>query len=145
LDLVLELAEHSNIVSVKEAAGDVDRVSHYVQHSTLDVLSGDDALTLPKMAVGAVGVVSVASNVAPHGISEMVRAAREGRWADAQALHQKYHPLFCDLFMETNPIPVKAALAMMGRVEEVYRLPLCSMRREKKGQLRTTMQEVGLL
>ncbi len=145
LETVLQLARHPGIVAIKEASGDVDRVSHYLRNCDLTVLSGDDALTLPKMAVGARGVISVASNVVPRGISQMVGHALQDRWSEARALHTRYHGLFTDLFIETNPIPVKAALAMMGRIEEFYRLPLCAMNEEKKARLRQTMKDVGLL
>lgn len=145
LDTVLALAKHPGIVAIKEAAGDVDRVSHYTRLCDLIVLSGDDSLTLPKMAVGAKGVISVASNVAPRAISEMVNHALKDEWPEARALHLKYHRLFTDLFLETNPVPVKAALSMMGRAAEVYRLPLCAMSADKKAILQETMKEVGLL
>lgn len=145
VDTVVELAAHPHIVAVKEASGDVDRVSQYIRRCDIEVLSGDDALTLPKMAVGAIGVISVATNVAPRGVSDMVHHALAGRWAEAQELHRRFHRLFCDLFLDTNPVPVKAGLAMMGRIEEVYRLPLCSMDDAQKQQLRETMKELGLL
>lgn len=145
LETVVELAGHEHIVAIKEAAGDVDRVSHYVRACDIEVLSGDDPLTLPMMAVGAVGVISVASNVIPREITTMVHAALDGKWDEARTLHQKWHGLFGALFTDTNPIPVKAALAMMGRVEEAYRLPLCSMDEAKKERLREILKEMGLI
>jgi len=146
LDTVVELARHPHIVAIKEAGGDVDRVSHYARRCDLDILSGDDAYTLPMMAVGAVGVISVASNVAPKGISDMVHLARSSQWDEARALHHKYHGLFTALLaLDTNPIPVKAALAMMGRVAENYRLPLTPLSEPKKKELKETMKELGLL
>ena len=145
VDTVVALSEHPHIVAIKEAGGDVDRVSHYVRRCDIEVVSGDDALTLPKMSVGAMGVVSVASNVAPGGVAEMVHHALRGEWEEARVLHGRYHRLFTDLFIDTNPVPVKAALAMMGRIEEVYRLPMCPMGDAAKEVLRLTMQEAGLL
>ncbi|MBU4285964.1 MAG: 4-hydroxy-tetrahydrodipicolinate synthase, partial [Verrucomicrobia bacterium] len=127
LDTVARLAQHPNIKAVKEAAGSVSRVSQILALCDLCVLSGDDPLMLPMMAVGAKGVISVAGNVAPKPVADLVHAALDGRWQDAQHLHQTYFQLFSDMFLDTNPIPVKAALAMMGRIEETYRLPLCAM------------------
>jgi 4-hydroxy-tetrahydrodipicolinate synthase len=145
VDTVAELARHPNIVAIKEAAGNVDRVSHYRRRCDLEVLSGDDSLTLPMIAVGAVGVVSVASNVAPRLVADMVHLALSGQWADAQALHRRLHRLFTDLFIDTNPIPVKAALAMMGKIEEVYRLPLCPMTEPQRIKLAECLKELKLV
>jgi 4-hydroxy-tetrahydrodipicolinate synthase len=145
LETVVELSRHPGIAAIKEAGGDVDRVSYYHRLCDLEVVSGDDALTLPMMAVGGVGVISVASNVAPQAVRDMVHSALDGDWAAARKAHARLHPLFADLFIDTNPIPVKAALAMMGRAEEVYRLPLCEMSREKKEQLRETLRGLGLI
>ncbi len=145
VETVVELSRHPNIVALKEAGGSVDRVSHIARRCEIEVLSGDDSLTLPMMLVGAVGVISVATNVAPRPVSEMVHAALEGNWEKARKLHRRLHPLFSDLFLETNPIPVKAALAMMGRVEEVYRLPLCSMKPENRRRLEQTLRELEIL
>lgn len=145
LETVVRLAAHPSVVAIKEAAGSVDRVSALLNRCGLTVLSGDDSLSLPMMVVGAKGVISVASNVAPGPVSRMVHAAMESRWADAQALHAKLYPLFRDLFIDTNPIPVKAAMAMLGLVTEAYRLPLCSMGDDLKARLRLSMIEAGLL
>ncbi|MBU4365711.1 MAG: 4-hydroxy-tetrahydrodipicolinate synthase, partial [Verrucomicrobia bacterium] len=135
LDTVARLAQHPNIKAVKEAAGSVSRVSQILALCDLCVLSGDDPLMLPMMAVGAKGVISVAGNVAPKPVADLVHAALDGRWQDAQRLHQTYFQLFSDMFLDTNPIPVKAALAMMGRIEETYRLPLCAMSPALKNRL----------
>jgi len=142
---VAELSKHTNIVAVKEAGGSVDRVSQTLARCKIEVLSGDDSLTLPMMAVGAVGVISVASNVAPKAVADMVHAALKGNWAEARALHQKYYRLFTDLFVDTNPIPVKAAMAMMGLCEEVYRLPLCETSEANKAKVRDCLRQIGLL
>jgi len=134
------------VVAVKEAGGSVDRVSAILSRcGDIEVLSGDDSLTLPMMAVGARGVISVASNIIPAKVVRLTHTALEGNWAEAQALHRRYYRLFTDLFVDTNPIPVKAAMAMLGMGREVYRLPLCSMSDGAKATLRSTLQAVGLL
>jgi len=145
LATVVELAKHPHIVAIKEAGGSVDRVSQTIQCCGLEVLSGDDALTLPMMAVGAVGVISVASNVAPKPIADLVHAALRGDWPAAQALHRQYYRLFTDLFLDTNPVPVKAALAMQGKIEEVYRLPLCEMAPPLRQKLADCLRQLGLI
>ena len=142
---VAELSKHPNIVAVKEAGGSVDRVSQILARCKIEVLSGDDSLTLPMMAVGAVGVISVASNVAPKAVADMVHAALKGNWAEARALHQKYYRLFTDLFVDTNPIPVKAAMAMMGLCEEVYRLPLCETSEANRTKVRECLKQLKLI
>jgi 4-hydroxy-tetrahydrodipicolinate synthase len=109
------------------------------------VLSGDDALTLPFMAVGAEGVISVASNLLPRAVVRMVRAFREGDVARARRMHARYHRLFKDLFLETNPVPVKAAMAMMGLIREELRLPLVPLAAVHRAQLRATLKSYGLL
>ena len=108
VDTVIRLAQHPSIVAIKEAGGSVERVSAICSQCDLTVLSGDDSLTLPMIAVGAVGVISVASNVAPAPLVNMVRAALEGRWDEARRLHLQYYALFTDLFIDANPIPAKA-------------------------------------
>jgi 4-hydroxy-tetrahydrodipicolinate synthase len=145
VDTVVKLAEHPHITAVKEAGGSVDRVSAILRQSDITVLSGDDSLTFPMMAVGAKGIISVASNIAPGPVAEMTHLALDGKWDEARALHLKYHRLFSDLFIDTNPIPVKAAMAMMGMIEEVYRLPLCPLADDLKEQLRDVLKEVALL
>jgi len=135
------------LVGIKEAGGNPDRITQLRaalgKHFT--ILSGDDALTLPFMALGAHGVISVASNVIPRQVTQMVRAAAAGDFATARRLQEKYHPLFRDLFIETNPIPVKAALAMMGQVQEEYRLPLVPMNPKNRETLKATLARCGLL
>ncbi len=145
VDTVVRLASHPNIVAIKEAGGSVDRVSAILSQCDIVVLSGDDSLTFPMMALGARGVVSVASNVAPQEVSEMARKALAGQWDEARRLHYKLYPLFADLFIDTNPVPVKAAMAMMGLIDESYRLPLCAMTEQNKQVLRQTLQAQGLL
>ena len=135
------------IVGVKDAAGSVDRVSQLRQivDREFTILSGDDSLTLPMLAVGAQGVISVASNVAPREVSELVQTALKGDFVRAGQMHAKLFPLFKDLFIETNPIPVKAALALAGKIEETYRLPLVPMSDVNKAQLRKTLAGLGLV
>ncbi|HTX21827.1 MAG TPA: 4-hydroxy-tetrahydrodipicolinate synthase [Candidatus Aquilonibacter sp.] len=136
-----------NIVGIKESGGSCDRVSQLraALGPKFTILSGDDSLTLPFMAVGANGVVSVASNVIPREVSQMVKSFLAGKAAAAMRLHEKFYPLFKDLFIETNPIPVKAALAMMKLIEEEYRLPLAPMNPKNWDVLRTTMKRCGIL
>ena len=145
IPLVKRLAAHPGIVAIKEAAGDVGRVSQVRAACELEVLSGDDALTLPMISVGACGVISVVSNVMPREMSELVRLALAGRMEEALRLHQRLTGLFADLFIEVNPVPVKAALAMMGLIEEIYRLPLCELASENRERLQETMRRLSLV
>jgi 4-hydroxy-tetrahydrodipicolinate synthase len=145
LPVVEALAKHPNIAAIKEAGGSVDRVSRIRQMCDLPVLSGDDALTLPMMSVGAVGVVSVASNVTPEKVCEMVNFALEGKYAEARACHEKLYPLFRDLFCDTNPIPVKVAMELIGFAPAVYRLPLCAPDEACVGKVRSALAAVGIL
>jgi 4-hydroxy-tetrahydrodipicolinate synthase len=145
IETVARLANHPNVVAVKEAGGKVERVKQTLEVCDLEVLSGDDALALPMMRDGAIGVISVASNVVPDVVVSLVHTALEGNWKAAQILHDRYVKLFDSMFIDTNPIPVKAALAMMGKIKEVYRLPLCEMSEADKGSLRKVMAANGLL
>ena len=148
VDTVKRLAQAcKNIIGIKEAGGNADRVSQLraVLGPRFEILSGDDSLTLPFMAVGAQGVISVVSNVIPRQIAQMVKAYAAGKTGAALKLHQQYYPLFKDLFIETNPVPVKAALAMLGQIEEEYRLPLVPLSAKNREVLRATMKAVGLL
>jgi 4-hydroxy-tetrahydrodipicolinate synthase len=148
VDTVKRLAhECKNIIGIKEAGGNADRVSQLraALGPRFEIMSGDDSLTLPFMAVGAQGVISVASNVIPRQVAQMVKAYAAGKTRAALKLHQQYYPLFKDLFIETNPVPVKAALAMLGQIEEEYRLPLVPMGAKNRETLRATMKAVGVL
>ena len=140
-------ADCKNIIGIKEAGGNADRVSalRAALGSKFEILSGDDSLTLPFMSVGAQGVISVASNVAPREVSTMVRAFAKGDLKKALAIHQKLYPLFKDLFIETNPVPVKAALAILGQIEEEYRLPLVQMSAANRATLKAAMKAAGVL
>ena len=146
LDIVSRLAKHPNIVAIKEAAGSVDRVSAIKDMLPgFTVLSGDDSLALPMISVGAEGVISVASNVIPREMGDMVRSALAGDFKAALASHRKYYALFRDLFIDTNPVMVKEAMALKGKCESVMRLPLCETTPEKREKLRNTLVKVGLL
>ncbi len=148
VETVNRLAHDSvNIVGIKEAGGNPDRVSQLraVLGPKFTIMSGDDSLTLPFMAVGANGVISVASNVAPKEVSHMVRAFAMGKPEVALKLHNRLYPLFKNLFIETNPIPVKAALAMMGMVEDEIRLPLVSISARNCLVLKDTLKACGVL
>jgi 4-hydroxy-tetrahydrodipicolinate synthase len=140
-------AEFKNIIGIKEAGGSCDRVSalRAALGPKFEILSGDDSLTIPFMSVGAQGVISVASNIAPREVAQMVKAYASGETEKASRIHQKFYQLFKDLFIESNPIPVKAALAMMGQIEEEYRLPLVPMSGENRKKLQKTLDSLGFL
>ena len=140
-------AECKNIVGIKEAGGNADRVSQLrvALGPKFTILSGDDSLTLPFMSVGAQGVVSVASNVIPKEVAQMVNLFAAGQAAAALKLHAKFYPLFKDLFVETNPAPTKAALAMLGRMTEEIRLPLVPMTSKNRDMLKATLKACGVL
>jgi len=135
------------IVSIKEAGGSTERVSalRNVVPPDFTVLSGDDAQTLPFMAVGAVGVVSVASNIIPKPMAELVSNFLEGRLTESRRIHLRYFRLFKDLFIESNPIPIKTALHLMGMIEPEFRLPLCEMSAANREQLSRTLSALKLL
>jgi len=148
VETVVRLAHDCcNIVGLKEAGGNPDRVSQLRARlgSHFVILSGDDSLTLPFMAVGAQGVVSVASNVIPRQMAQLVRACLTGKPALALRLHERYYPLFKDLFLETNPAPVKAALALRGLIGEELRLPLVPLAPAHRARLKATMKACGIL
>ena len=136
-----------NIVGIKEAGGSCDRVSQLraALGPKFIIMSGDDSLTLPFMAVGAQGVISVASNIIPREVATMVNAYAAGDHKKALQLHAKYYSVFKDLFVETNPVPVKAALAMRGDITEEYRLPLVSMTARNRAKLKATLKAAGIL
>lgn len=145
LKTVVRLAKDPRMIAVKEAGGSADRVSQIKDACGITVLSGDDSLTLPMMALGATGVISVVSNVMPKEVSELCRLALAGDFAGARALHYRLYPLFRDLFVETNPVPVKAALAMLGKIREEYRLPLCEISDANRKVLAAAMLKAGLV
>jgi 4-hydroxy-tetrahydrodipicolinate synthase len=141
------LAEIPNIVGVKEASGNMTQIAEAINSvpETFLVFSGDDAVTLPVIALGGVGIVSVASNEIPHEMAAMTRAALNNDWTAARTIHRKYLPLMQANFIESSPLPVKAVLAMMGKIEENYRLPLLPMRRDTRSKLQKIVMEVGLI
>jgi len=146
-ETMARIAEIGLVIGVKEACGDIAQISRVVAACPEDfsVLSGDDALTLPVIAVGGRGVISTTSNVAPRQMMELVAAARAGELERAREIHLRLLPLFDALFCETNPIPVKAALALLGLIGEEIRLPLTPLGAAKRDRLEATLKEQGIL
>ena len=141
-ETIARLAKNCNVAGVKEASGSVDRVSEILDLCDIPVLSGDDALTVPMMSVGAVGVVSVASNIIPKEMKQLVDLCNAGAFDQARAMHRKLYKFFKAMFVETNPIPVKAALAIRGLLDEEYRLPLCPPSDKNREFLRQILADV---
>jgi 4-hydroxy-tetrahydrodipicolinate synthase len=146
-DTLARLADEERVVGVKEACGDIAQISQVVAAcpAEFSVLSGDDAVTLPLLAVGGRGVISTSSNVAPAELVALVRAARQGDFARAREIHYQLLPLFGALFCETNPIPVKAALALMGRIGDEIRLPLTPITAANRERLQAALKDLGML
>ncbi|HWR58099.1 MAG TPA: 4-hydroxy-tetrahydrodipicolinate synthase [Thermodesulfovibrionales bacterium] len=144
---VARLAEIKNIVAIKEATGDMKQVSEVIRlcGDKFIVISGDDFTTLPLMALGGKGAISVTANIAPREVSDMCRLWREGKHKEARALHYKLEPLNSAMFIETNPIPAKTSLALMGKIKEEFRLPLCEMSDANREKLRKTLKDFGLI
>ncbi len=140
------LARIPNIVAVKEASGSMTQIAEVLNVVPDDfiVFSGDDAVTLPVISLGGRGIISVASNVIPAELSKMTQAALDGDWVSARKLHRRYLPLMQGLFLESNPMPVKCVLAMMGRIEESYRLPMLQVTAETRKKLEKIAAEAGL-
>ncbi len=145
VETIARLSKNPLIVSVKEAGGSVERVSAILDLCDITVLSGDDMLTVPMMAVGATGIISVASNIIPAELKVMVDAYAAGNVNKAMALHKKYYCLFRDLFVETNPIPIKTAMAMKGMIAEEFRLPLCEISAGGREKLTAALKRCGIL
>src|ERR1039458_6616203 len=141
------LTEVANIAGVKEASGNMTQIAEVLNSvpESFLVLSGDDSVTLPVIALGGVGVVSVASNEIPREMAEMTRAALNNDWSGARTIHRKYLPLMLANFIESSPLPVKAVLAMMGKSEEVYPLPLLPRRRDPRSKLQKVATDAGLI
>ena len=139
--------EHSNIVGVKEASGNVSQIMEVINDlpKGFDVLSGDDNLTLPLMALGGKGVISVASNIIPREMHDMCEFALKGNLEKARQIHYRLLPLFKGIFIETNPIPIKAALAMEGMIKESYRLPMCEMQKENREKLKKVLEDLEII
>ncbi len=146
-ETVLRLAALENVAAVRAASGDLGQIMRILRERPEGflVLSGDDALTLPLLALGGDGVISVVANQVPGLFRRMVWAALEGRWEEAREIHFRLLPLMEANFVESNPIPVKAALAMMGRIREEYRLPLVPMSETNRSRLRELLKELNLL
>lgn len=144
---IARLAEIQQVVAVKEACGDINQIAHVIAAvpDSFAVLAGDDCMTLPMLALGGRGVISTTSNVAPAEVVEGVRAFRAGDLDRARAIHHRLLPLFDVLFCETNPIPVKAALAMRGAIRDELRLPLLRLSDTHRGRLEAVLKELGLL
>lgn len=144
---VARLTACSTVVAIKEGSGSVQQASEIIQlcGDRITVLAGDDALTLPMMAVGGKGVITVTANLMPAEMSKMVSEFLAGRLEEARALHYRLYPLFTALFYETNPIPVKEALQMMGKMDAELRLPLCPMGADNRDRLARVMKEAGLI
>ena len=145
-ETTLALAEHPNICAVKEASGNLSQIVEVIRHAPdgFSVLSGDDALTLGVIAAGGQGVISVVSNVVPKAMAHLCRAALAGDTDEARATLMKLHAFMQTAFIESNPIPVKAALAMMGRIENNLRLPLVPMDPNFNQKLRASLVEAGV-
>ncbi len=142
---VARLSKVDNIVAIKEAAGSVQQVMDILALCDITVISGDDSLTLPFMAVGAKGVISVAANIVPRRVHDLVQAFLDGDLQRSRDIHYEMLPLFKSMFIETNPIPVKTALALMGMVKEEWRMPLCEMMDENRERLKKSLSEYKLI
>jgi 4-hydroxy-tetrahydrodipicolinate synthase len=137
---------HANIVSIKEAGGSIERFNQLRQAlpENVTILSGDDSMTLPALAVGAAGVVSVASNLVPREVGALVRTFLKGHAKEAEQLHRKFYPLFRDLFIESNPVPVKTAMALQGWMTDEVRLPLVALQPASRERLLARLKDFGL-
>jgi len=145
-DTIVRLAEIPNIIGVKEASGDISQVAEIITRVPgFRVLSGDDSISLPLIALGGVGLISVASNEAPSKLTALTRACLENNWDEARRLNRELFPLMKANFIETSPGPVKAALAMMGKIKEVYRLPMVPVKPETREKLRAVLIELKLV
>jgi len=134
------LSKIKTIIAIKDASGNVEQVTQTRKLCDIQILSGEDSLTLPMMCLGAVGVVSVAANIIPKGVADMVAAANKGDVAKAREIHERYFQIFKDLFIETNPIPVKTALKKMGMYGGEFRLPMCEMSPANEERLEKTLK-----
>jgi 4-hydroxy-tetrahydrodipicolinate synthase len=146
-ETVARLAEHKNIVAIKEATGSLQQASEVLDlcGDKIDVLSGDDFITFPMMACGAKGVISVVANIMPREVAALVDAFFAGRMEEARRLHLKMLKISNAMFIETNPVPVKTAVALMGKCSDEVRLPLCEMSEANKAKLASIMKEYGLI
>src|SRR5579864_109447 len=141
------LAKIPNIAGVKEASGNISQIADVFNHvpESFLVFSGDDSITLPVISLGGVGIISVCSNEIPKEMSDLTNAALKGDWTAARKIQRRYLSLMQANFLESNPMPAKAILAMMGKIEEVYRLPMLPVKPETRSKLQKIAAEVGLL
>jgi 4-hydroxy-tetrahydrodipicolinate synthase len=147
VDTMAELArKHANIVAIKEAGGSIERFSQLRQAlpDSVSILSGDDSMTLPALAVGASGLISVASNLIPREVGALVRTFLKGHAREAEQLHRKFYPIFRDLFIEANPVPVKTAMSRQGWMTEEVRLPLVALQPQNRARLEVVLEKFGL-
>jgi 4-hydroxy-tetrahydrodipicolinate synthase len=146
-ETIAELAKIKNIVGIKESSGSLDQMSRIVQLCGSDFLliSGDDSLTLPIMAIGGVGIISVVANIAPADVADMVDSFLKGDLRHARKMHYKLLPLIKAMFIETNPIPIKTAMGLLGMIEPGLRLPMCNMKEENTARLVKALKDYGLL
>ena len=144
-ETVAKLSEIKNIVGIKEASGNIDQTTQILQLCNITVLSGDDSLTLPIMSVGGKGVISVVANIVPADTVALTRYCLEGNFEDARKYHHKLFPLCKGMFIETNPIPVKTAMKLLGRITGEVRMPLCEMTKEHETQLARILKNCGLM
>ncbi len=143
----IRLSEIDNIIGIKEASGSLNQVSEIIEgkYSNFNVISGDDFLTLPMMSIGATGIISVTANVYPEIVAKQYDEIVAGNFEKAKELHHKMFKLHTAMFYETNPLPVKTALAIMGLIDEEFRLPLCPMGDTNKKKLESVLKEMGLI
>ena len=145
LSVIKELSEHENIISIKEASGSVKNVEKLKEQCSIEILSGDDVLAVPMIKSGAQGVISVASNIIPSVICKMINFALDGNFSSSEEIHNTYEELFNNLFIDTNPIPIKTAASYLELTNEIFRLPLCSMSDDKRKILIDTMKKTGVI
>ncbi len=142
---VARLSKVDNIVAIKEAAGSVQQVTEILARCDITVMSGDDSMTLPFMSVGATGVVSVVANIIPGKVHDLVQTFSDGKIDESRNIHFEILELCHAMFIETNPIPVKTAMNMMGKIEAEWRLPLCEMQDDNKAKLKDVLSKYKLI
>jgi 4-hydroxy-tetrahydrodipicolinate synthase len=144
-ETVARLSKIDTIVAIKEASGSMDQADQIMQLCDLPLLSGEDSLNFPLIAIGARGVISVVANIAPRLVKNMVEAALNGNMEEARSIHKTLYPISKTVFIETNPIPVKTALGMMGKIKPELRMPLCEMRPENEKKLAEVLKKLGVV
>jgi len=144
-ETVAKLSRHSGIAAIKDAAGSAERVTAIRELCHIDILSGDDPIAMAQVALGAAGVISVISNIAPGEMSELVARTAAGELEEARAIQDRLYPVMKAMFLQTNPIPVKKALSMMGMIENELRLPLTPLEDRYVSKLRAVLRESGIL